>query len=160
MLQKRNKSMSNTNTTVDFEIKRSDVMTEVAKTTAYLGKNSDPESFENIYTNPEDFKMLSRFWDESQSLVCSSVCRFLIEDKMDNNVYTLRLNLSKSFNVGLKPSMQKSLFSFFVSNICAKWFGFMSKEDSTLYAAEASAFLEDFKRKACSKVNLSRPTYQ
>ena len=135
-------------------------MTEVAKTTAYLGKNSAPESFENIYTNPEDREMLNRFWDESQSLACSSVSRYLKDDVFVDDKYILRLNLSKSFNAGLKPSMQKSLFSFFVSNICAKWFGFMSKEDSTIYAAEASAFLEDFKRKACSKVNLSRPTYQ
>lgn len=135
-------------------------MTEVAKTTAYLGKNSAPESFENIYTNPEDREMLNRFWDESQSLACSSVSRYLKDDVFVDDKYILRLNLSKSFNAGLKPSMQKSLFSFFVSNICAKWFGFMSKEDSTIYAAEASAFLEDFKRKACSKTNLARPTYK
>lgn len=135
-------------------------MTEVAKTTAYLGKNSDPTLFENIYTNPEDREMLNRFWDESQSLVCSSVARYLKDDVFVDDKYILRLNLSKSFNAGLKPSMQKSLFSFFVSNICAKWFGFMSKEDSTIYAAEASAFLEDFKRKACSKTNLARPTYK
>ncbi|MFT0204978.1 hypothetical protein ACMSFV_13305 [Bacteroides thetaiotaomicron] len=55
--------------------------------------------------------------------------------------------------------MERSLFSFFVMNITAKWYTFTNKEEATGYATEAATYMEDVMRKAFFKKRPIRPTY-
>ena len=67
-----------------------------------------------------------------------------------------------SFHCGdkaLTESMQRSLFSFFVMNITAKWYTFTNKEEATGYATEAATYMEDIMRKVFFKKRPTRPTY-
>ena len=119
-----------------LKIKKEDVYNEVAKTTSYTGaKMEDDAAYERIFTTAEDKTMLERF------------------------TYTLTLELSASFDDSLLESMERSLFSFFVMNITAKWYTFTNKNEATDYAAGAATNLEDIMRKAFFKKKPRRPTY-
>ncbi|MCS2902743.1 hypothetical protein NXX91_26870 [Bacteroides thetaiotaomicron] len=74
--------------------------------------------------------------------------------------YRLSLGLSNSFDEALKESMQRSLFSFFVMNVTAKWYTFTNKEEAAGYATEAATYMEDIMRKAFFKRKPMRPTYE
>lgn len=136
------------------------VYNEVAKTTAYTGaKMDDGGKYDSIATTDGDKEMLERFWDESKNAISGSLKNFLTGEAETDGVYTMTLELSVSFNEGLLESMERSLFSFFVMNIVAKWYTFANKQEAGDYAAAAESNMEDIKRKAFSKKKPRRPTY-
>lgn len=73
--------------------------------------------------------------------------------------YELRLDVSKSFDRALLPSMGVSLFSYFVQSIAAKWYVYTNKEEAGAYADKAQTLLDDIHRKAVYKKKPTRPTY-
>lgn len=73
--------------------------------------------------------------------------------------YELRLDVSKSFDEALLPSMRLSLRSFFVHNIVAKWYIYTNKGEAGDYADKAMTLLDDIHRKAVYKKKPTRPTY-
>lgn len=73
--------------------------------------------------------------------------------------YELRLDVSKSFDEALLPSMKLSLRSFFVHNIVAKWYIYTNKGEAGDYADKATTLLDDIHRKAVYKKKPTRPTY-
>lgn len=73
--------------------------------------------------------------------------------------HRFNMELSKSFDTALLPSMRQELFSYFVMNITAKWYGFTNKKEATEYADAAASLLEGVHRKACFKRKPQRPTY-
>ena len=147
-------------TEVTFTINKEQVYEEVAQTTAYTGSKMDDEhAYDRIFTTDEDESMLERFWNESKNTICNSLKKLLVsETEIDGN-YTLSLGLSNSFDVALKDSMQRSLFSYFVMNITAKWYTFTNKQEAKGYASEAATYIEDIMRKAYFKKKPTRPTY-
>ncbi len=80
------------------------------------------------------------------------------ETERDGN-YVLSLDLSNSFDEALTESMERSLFSFCVMNITAKWYTFTNKQEATGCATEAATYIEDIMRKAYFKKRPVRPTY-
>lgn len=145
---------------ITLSINKEDVYNEVAKTTEYTGAKMDDErAYETISTTEEDKTMLERFWNECKNMVCNSLKRVLASEDEDNGVYELKLKLSAAFDESLTESMQRSLFSFFVMNITAKWYTFANKGEATGYAAEAATYIEDIMRKALYKKHPTRPTY-
>lgn len=73
--------------------------------------------------------------------------------------YELRLDVSRSFDSALLPSMKLSLFSYFVHGIAAKWYIYTNKGEAGDYADKASTLLDDIHRKALYKKKPTRPTY-
>lgn len=73
--------------------------------------------------------------------------------------YELSLDVSKSFDMALLPSMKLSLRSFFVHNIVAKWYIYTNKGEAGDYADKATTLLDDIHRKAVYKKKPTRPTY-
>lgn len=73
--------------------------------------------------------------------------------------YELRLDVSKSFDEALLPSMKLSLRSFFIHNIVAKWYIYTNKGEAGDYADKATTLLDDIHRKAVYKKKPTRPTY-
>lgn len=146
---------------VSLRINKSEVYEEVAKTTSYTGAKMDDEhAYDRIFTTDEDKDMLERFWNESKNIICNNLKRLLdSEEESDEGQYTLSLLLSNSFDGALTGSMQRSLFSFFVMNITAKWYTFCNKEEAKGYASEAATYIEDIMRKAYFKKKPTRPTY-
>lgn len=143
-----------------LSVNKEDVYNEVAKTTSYTGaKMEDDAAYDRIFTTAEDKAMLERFWNESKNAIAGSLKNFLADEHEADGTYTLTLQLSASFNDGLLGSMERSLFSFFVMNIIAKWYTFTNKGEAGDYAAAAADNAEDIKRKAFFKKKPVRPTY-
>lgn len=145
---------------ITLNIEKEKVYTEVAKTTSYTGaKMDDDDAYDRIFTTDEDRGMLERFWDECKNTVCNSMKKLLSSENEANGEFVLSLELSDAFDMALTKSMQRSLFSFFVMNITAKWYTFTNKEEATGYATEAATYLDDIMRKAFFKKKPVRPTY-
>lgn len=137
------------------------VYEEVAKTTHYTGKKTEEgQSFERISTTKHDDEMLERFWSESKDMVCNSLKKQLSYETEADGCYDITLELSGSFDEALSDSMERSLFSFFVMNITAKWYTLANKEEAAGYAEEAATYMDDVKRKAYYKKKPVRPTYK
>ena len=143
-----------------LSVKKEDVYNEVAKTTSYTGaKMDDDAAYDRIFTTEDDKAMLERFWNESKNAIAGSLKKFLASETETGATYTLTLELSASFDESLLKSMERSLFSFFVMNITAKWYTFTNKEEATDYAAGAATDVEDIMRKAFFKKKPRRPMY-
>lgn len=142
-------------------VNKEKVYEEVAKTTSYTGAKMDDEfAYDRIFTTDEDKSMLERFWCESKNTICNSLKKTLLDETEADSEYRLSLGLSNSFDEALKESMQRSLFSFFVMNVTAKWYTFTNKEEAAGYATEAATYMEDIMRKAFFKRKPMRPTYE
>ena len=140
-------------------VNKEKVYEEVAQTTSYTGAKMDDEhAYERIFTTDEDKSMLERFWNESKNTVCNSLKKILLSEIEASGEYQLSLGVSSSFDEALTESMNRSLFSFFVMSITAKWYTFTNKEEATGYATEAAIYMEDVMRKAFFKKRPIRPT--
>lgn len=145
---------------ITLTINKESVYEEVAQTTAYTGAKMDDEhAYDRIFTTDEDKSMLERFWNESKNTVCNSLKRVLASEQESDGDYSLSLELSNAFDEALTESMQRSLFSFFVMNITAKWYTFANKDEAKGYATEAATYMDDILRKAFFKKRPVRPTY-
>lgn len=145
---------------ITLTVNKEKVYEEVAQTTSYIGAKMDDEhAYDRIFTTDEDKSMLERFWNECRNTVCNSMKKVLNLESETDGVFSLALELSNSFDEALTESMQRSLFSFFVMNITAKWYTFTNKEEATGYATEAATYLEDIMRKAYFKKRPVRPKY-
>lgn len=144
-------------------------MREVGITTAYTGgkMDSDAKAYQRISTVDEDESHLERFWEESRADLSQELIGLVAyeggssraEGPVPQADYEVRLEVSKSFDEALLPSMRQSLFSFFVHNIAAKWYVYTNKGEAGEYADKASTLLEDIHRKAVYKKRPTRPTY-
>ena len=145
---------------ITLKVNKETVYDEVAKTTEYTGAKMDDEhAYETISTTEEDKTMLERFWNECKNMICNSLKKVLVSEVEAEGEYSLTLGLSTAFDESLTESMQRSLFSFFVMNITAKWYTFANKSEATGYATEAATYIEDIMRKAFFKKKPTRPTY-
>ncbi len=141
-------------------------MQEVAITTAYTGgkMDNDENALHRISTVDEDENHLERFWEESRADICQELIGLvtfegMVDDSGNKQQYELRLDVSKSFDEALLPSMKLSLRSFFVHNIVAKWYIYTNKGEAGEYADKAATLLDDIHRKAVYKKRPTRPTY-
>lgn len=145
-------------TDIRLTVQKSSVYNEVAKTTSYTGvkMTGDDDAYERIFTTDDDRMMLERFWIEACCAATEQFKPFLVDVstqpeshgvELDRD-YTVDLELSSSFDIHLKDSMETSLFSFFVSYIVSKWYRFVNKPESESYGADAAGMLDDVMRKA------------
>lgn len=160
---------------IDITIKavKADVLNEVARTTAYEGKKaSDEGAYERIFTTEEDRSMLQRFWDEAASAITESMKRFVTSvndsyntesvtedgktETVDVPAYVANLELSSSYDTALTPSVEKSLFSYFVNAIVSKWNNFVKKDGVERYESEASDNMTDIMSKLYYKKKPTR----
>ena len=145
---------------VTLTIDKESVYEEVAQTTSYTGaKMDDEDAYERIFITDDDKSMLERFWNESKNTIANSLKRILVNEQESEGTYSLLLGLSSSFDEALTESMQRSLFSFFVMNITAKWYTFTNKQEAAGYASEAATHIDDIMSKAFFKKKPTRPTY-
>lgn len=148
---------------IKLSINKGDVMREVAVTTAYTGAKmgGDDGAQDRIATVDEDECHLERFWEESRAELCQELMGLVADESVTGcpGCYELGLEVSRSFDEALLPSMRVSLLSYFVHNIVAKWYIYTNKGEAGDYADKAAAVLEDIHRKAVYKKKPTRPTY-
>ena len=133
------------------------VYNEVAKTSSYTGSKmqGDDGAYDRIFTTDDDRTMLERFWSEACNASTEQLKQFIVDvsDNREGNTidlsrdYVVTLELSSSYDDNLTPSVEASLYSFFVSVIIAKWYKFCNKDESDTYAADAVGMMNDVKSK-------------
>lgn len=142
---------------VELTISKINVYDEVAKTSSYTGAKmqEDSTAYGRIFTTDDDQMMLERFWMEACNVATQEFKPFLISVsgqqeshgvELERN-YEVALEMSSSFDVRLVPSMQASLFSFFVNYITGKWYKFTNKAEAEQYIVEANVQMLDVKKK-------------
>ena len=94
---------------ITLAINKENVMREVAVTTAYTGgkMDGDENALHRISTVDEDEAHLDRFWEECRSDLCQELIGLVTFEGMADDVYSLRLEVSKSFDEALLPSMKQ-----------------------------------------------------
>lgn len=146
---------------ITLTLKKSDVYTEVAQTTSYTGAKMDDDAnaYDRIPTVDEDQSELQRFWDESRAEVAKAFKRQLVSEGMEEDTYSLALDVPVAFDEALLPGMQSGLRSFFVQSITAKWFGYTNKKEAGVYAEAAKTYLDEVREKALHRKMPVRPRY-
>lgn len=140
-----------------MSIKKASVYEEVAKTTSYTGSKmeGDESAYDRIFTTDDDRLMLERFWIETSNAATEKFKPFLVSVSehpeghgvdMERN-YDVELELSNSFDIALRDSIETSLFSFFVATIVSKWYKFANKTESESFATDAGGMMDDVMRK-------------
>lgn len=142
---------------MEITVNKKKVYDEVAKSTSYTGAKmaGDELAYERIFTTDEDQLMLERFWMECCNDATNEFRPFItsVTEQGDSGVislgnnYTATLALPSSFDENLIPSMQNSLFSYFVNSISGKWYKMTNKEEYDSYLKDAHTNLMDVRSK-------------
>lgn len=142
---------------IGLTVNKVGVYDEVAKTTSYTGAKMQEDSmaYGRIFTTDDDRMMLERFWMEACNVATQEFKPFLMSVsgqqeshgmELERN-YEVALEMSSSFDERLVPSMQTSLFCFFVNYITGKWYKFTNKAETEQYITEANVQMLDVKKK-------------
>lgn len=147
---------------INITVSKDDVLEEVGRTTAYIGSKkveNKKEEYERISTTEADGGMLERFWMESCDALVNLLRRFVASissSASEGKNFELTLSMSDRFDTNLVSSINSSAFSFFVNSIIAKWSEITNKQESSEYANNATAMLQDIKTKVFTKVKPTR----
>lgn len=138
---------------IRLEVNKANVYEEIAELSAYVGakKVGDDNAFGRISITDNDRRLLERFWSESCSFVTDKLKRFFEVSDVYNvshgvelgRNYVVTLKVSRLFDNNIIPSIEASLFSYFINSIVVKWYSFTNKEDAEIYAHEAGVALQD-----------------
>ncbi len=135
---------------IEIRIGKQDVYREVAMTTSYTGakKQGDEMAYNRIFTTDADREALERFWNEGCDAVTDSLKEFAMSEANTAEAYILQLDMSAAWDEVLKVGMEKSISSFLVNYIVAKWSQWTAKDEMKEYATTAEAMLADVVSKA------------
>lgn len=145
---------------IEIHIDKAQVWDEVAKTAAYTGDKmiGDETAYDRIMLTDEDAKVLQRFWEEAASVANDQLKEMLLSGSGVSDDYRVMLEVSRSYDDNLTPSVEASLRSYFISAIVSKWYMFANKGEAETYSAEAALMMNDVLRKLYSRKRPQRPT--
>lgn len=139
---------------VTFTVNQEDVIKEVARKSAYIGakkednkKAADEGAYERIRTVDADREELIELFDECRVEVEQSFPHNFVSGTIDchnNNgdIYCFTVDVPEPFNRALIPSVNNSLFLFFVYGILSRWFMNSNKEEAPAYAELSESKIE------------------
>lgn len=141
-------------------IRKNDIYEEVAKTTAYIGKNTTVEDgksvFDQIFVTDADLAMIERFFNESLDSLRNVLKRFISGGSGVDGTITWELEMPSRFDENLLSSINSSANSFMVNSIIGKWCEITANDKVKEYADNAAALLLDIKDKAFFKKKPTR----
>ena len=157
--------------TITVQIFQDDVYEEVAKATDYTGAkliDADAKARDRILATDNDLSDLSRFWEEAVLIANERLKAMLIsgatkDDAISGTAQRQRKNyeavieVSKSFDKGLKDNVQSALRNFFIFSIIAQWFKLANKEEATSYFSQAGEMMDGAERLLYSRRRPARP---
>lgn len=139
-------------------IKKSEILDEVAKTTAYMGAKSKmidgKSAYDQVFVTDADLVMIERFYNESKDALTNLFKRFISSITED----TWTLGMSDMFDSNVSGSINSSVSSFMVNSIVSKWCEITDKENVGEYAGNAATVLADIKDKLFAKKKPTRTT--
>ena len=173
--------------TIEITIYKDDVYEEVAKATDYTGAkliDGDANARDRILATDSDLSDLSRFWEEAvlatnerlkEMLVSGAtkqVTQFVeavsketeaqalppdhIQVKL-RTAYVAKLEVSKSFDKELAPSVQSTLRNFFIFSIIGQWYKLANKGEAADNFTQAEEMMSAAERLLYSRKKPTRP---
>lgn len=141
--------------TITLNVKRSDVYTEVDKTTDYTGAKltgEDAGARDRILATEEDLKTLSRLWDET----CTTANERLKElfaggSSPSAENYSVTLGVSVAYDKEQTPSVEAALRGYFIMSITGKWYVLANKGEAGNYMEAAAGMMEEVRRRLYSR---------
>lgn len=157
--------------TITVHVFQDEVYDEVAKATDYTGAkliDADAKARDRILATDNDLSDLSRFWEEAVLIANERLKAMLIsgvtkDDAISGTAQRQRKNyeavieVSKSFDKGLKDNVQSALRNFFIFSIIAQWFKLANKEEATSYFSQAGEMMDGAERLLYSRRRPARP---
>lgn len=144
-----------------LRINRKGVYEEVAKATDYTGTKlmtaEDSSARDRILAGDVELSELGRFWDEAVMRMNERLKTMFIRGGMDGYEYSCELEVSKSFDMELRGSVEAALRSYFIAYIIGLWFTFANKGKAGEYMVKAGDFLTDAERILYSRMRPRRP---
>lgn len=144
-----------------IEIRKSDVLTEVRRTTAYAGAKTPenvplPAGAKNAYevfkATEENDDLLERFYKEACDDVTALLGRFITSV---DDTYKAECDMPSNYDTALTASLTGSLRNYMINEICARWLQVAEKAEWKNYADNATANMMDARGKL---YNRKRPT--
>ncbi len=131
-------------------VRKKDVMSEVSKTTAYIGAKAtgDETAYYRIATSKGDEEMLERFWSEACAAATNSLKHWISTGAgmpgtgipaADEEDFALSLDMPGNFNAALADTMQGELANYAVQSILSKWLPLAGSDEAEQYATLAGA---------------------
>lgn len=146
---------------ISLEIVKHEVYQEVAKATEYTGAkmlDSDENARERILAGDEDLTELSRMWDETILTMNERLKDMLLSEAHTSDGYTIKLEVSKSFDTKLTHNVEACLKSYFIGSIIAQWFKYTNKGEAASCFEQAAEMLMSAERLLYSRRRPTRPT--
>lgn len=146
---------------INISISRNDVYQEVMKATDYTGAKlifNDENAREKFYATQTDLSTLSRFWDEAAETFNERLKSMVVSCSSENNRYEAVIEVSKSFDKNLAPSVEKTSRSFFIAFIIGEWFKISKKDEAADYFNDADEQLTNVERLLYSRKKPTIPT--
>ena len=151
--------------TITVQIFKDDVYEEVAKATDYTGAkliDGDDGARDRILATDSDLSDLGRFWEESVLATNERLKEMIVSGatkQIDARTgYEAVLEVSKSFDKGLKDNVQSALRNFFIASIIAQWFKLANKGEAADYFNQAGEMMDGAERLLYSRKRPTRPS--
>lgn len=158
----------------ELRIAKSEVYTEVAKTTAYIGakladadaKQLDAEAYDRVMTVDEDGVMLERFFTQAEDIATTSLSEWCDvqahtcppnRDSDLTDAYEVDLHMTDNFDDRLVPSIETALYSFFVEYVVYQWLMIAQPEMAPAHQEAAVKHLRDVSEKVHRRLRPERP---
>jgi len=144
---------------ISLNIKKASVYDEVAKLTGYVGvktiEDNIGKAYDRVFTTDDDKQMLERFWREACNSSTDEFKQFISTVTSPSNsqviddaeIYTVTMKMPGSFDNNLTPSIESSLYSYFINTITSKWFAISNKAETEYYKTESSLNGDEVRRK-------------
>lgn len=132
---------------VIISINKNDVITEVNKTSAYIGAktiNNDGTGnlYYNISTIKEDAEMLQRYWEEALSYVLS-VAKSFVSDVEEQDTWSVTLTMPSNYNPAFDGVIKQKIFSYVVTYVLLNWLTLCNVATAVIqyYSTETASML-------------------
>lgn len=142
---------------ITFELTRSDIYTEVEKTSAYVGDKmiGQEDAYQRIRATDENRELLQRYFNEALSEVTQIIKGFYESTRNIGDIVCIDLSVPNNFDQRLEKDIENTMFSFFVNFILSRWFIITNKEEATIYIQETDNLKKELQQKLYAR---RRPT--
>lgn len=108
-----------------ISINKDDVITEVNKTSAYIGAKTITQDGGNLYYNistiKEDAEMLERYWREACANVAAVAKEYVSGINSGDTVWEVTLDMPSTYNTSYDGVIKQRMFSYIVMYILLNW---------------------------------------
>lgn len=137
---------------LNIEIKKDDVMEEVAKTTAFIGAKKTLEdgksAYEQVFVKESDKVMLEQYWKDAIGGLCQVWQKWVKEwyDTDGDERYALTLGMPDVYNSANNEAVRKAAFNYMVNWIIMEWCVVANKDEVQMYQDKVASIGMEIKK--------------